>query len=96
MIQLAWMALMLGTLSLFACGESSRSVVEPLELPHWRECAESYGGDVDARFEARDRGEEFAILCALAIDEGRNLPRADFESVLHKRVQLWAAVVGGG
>ncbi|MGJ3231826.1 MAG: hypothetical protein ACFE0P_08510 [Oceanicaulis sp.] len=75
------MALMLGTLSLFACSESLRPAAEPLDLPHWRECAESYGGDVDARFEAKDRGEEFAILCALSIDEGRDLPRSDLKNL---------------
>ncbi|MFP4519125.1 MAG: hypothetical protein ACLFQ5_06695 [Oceanicaulis sp.] len=71
----------IGVLSLGACSDTRRSEPEPLELPHWRECMESYGGDIDARFEAYDRGEEFAILCALSIDEGRDLPRADLENL---------------
>ena len=64
-----------------ACAESERSEPVPLELPHWSDCADSYGGDIDARFEARARGEEFAILCALAIDEGRDLPSADLQNL---------------
>ena len=42
---------------------------------------ESYGGDIDARFEAYGRGEEFAILCALSNDEGRDLPGADLQNL---------------
>jgi len=68
-------------LILCACSETSRAAPERLELPHWRDCADSYGGDIDAQFEARQRGEEFAILCALTIDEGRDLPRADLENL---------------
>ncbi|XBQ17130.1 MAG: hypothetical protein ABL308_04450 [Oceanicaulis sp.] len=68
-------------LAVAACSPAARPEPEPLELPHWRECMDSYGGDIDARFEARARGEEFAILCSLAIDEGRDLPRSDFRSL---------------
>jgi hypothetical protein len=72
---------LLAALTLWSCSEKPRSETERLELPDWRVCADSYGGDMDAHFEARQRGQEFAILCALTIDDGRNLPRADLKNL---------------
>lgn len=74
-------AFLIGVLSLGACSEMRRSEPEPVELPHWRECTQRSGGDVDALFKANDRGEAFAILCGLALDEGPDLPRADFKNL---------------
>ena len=66
-----------------ACSQPQASTTpEPIILPDWRACLETYDGDPDQMLAAIDRGDPDAMLCSLALDEGRG-----FES--YKRELLY-------
>ncbi len=56
-----------------ACSQPQPAAPEPINLPHWRVCPETYDGDPDQMLAAIDRGDPDAMLCSLAQDEGRGL-----------------------
>ena len=56
-----------------ACSQPQPAAPEPINLPHWRVCLETYDGDPDHMLAAIDRGDPDAMLCSLALDEGREL-----------------------
>ena len=69
-------AITAGSLLLFACACSqpqASTTPEQITLPHWRACLETYDGDPDHMLAAIDRGDPDAMLCSLALDEGREL-----------------------
>ena len=69
-------AITAGSLLLLACACSqpqASTTPEPIILPHWRACLETYDGDPDQMLTAIDRGDPDAMLCSLALDEGREL-----------------------
>ena len=54
-----------------ACSQAQPDPPEQLTLPYWRDCLESYGGDVHDMADAVDEGDADAIVCTLALHEGR-------------------------
>lgn len=54
-----------------ACSQPQPAAPEPIVLPHWRACLELYGGDVHQMADAVDEGDPDAIVCTLALHEGR-------------------------
>jgi hypothetical protein len=69
-------AITAGSLLLLACACSqpqASTTPEQITLPHWRACLETYDGDPDHMLAAIDRGDPDAMLCSLALDEGREL-----------------------
>jgi hypothetical protein len=55
-----------------ACSQPQASTTpEPIILPDWRACLETYGGDVHQMADAVDEGDPDAIVCTLALHEGR-------------------------
>ncbi len=69
----------LAALTAAACSEAPRG--EPVEvvLPDWSKCMAGFDNDVDALFQAIDQGDPDAMLCSLALDEGRGLERDERE-----------------
>ncbi|WP_375547772.1 hypothetical protein ABWI01_08655 [Oceanicaulis alexandrii] len=55
-----------------ACSQpQARTTPEQITLPHWRACLETYDRDVHQMADAVDEGDPDAIVCTLALHEGR-------------------------
>ena len=56
-----------------ACSQAEPVAPEQITLPYWRACLEAYDSDPDQMLSAIDQGDPDAMLCSLALDEGRGL-----------------------
>lgn len=54
-----------------ACSQAEPVAPEQITLPYWRDCLESFGNDVHQMANAVDKGDPDAIVCTLALHEGR-------------------------
>ena len=62
-----------------ACSEAPRGEPVEIVLPDWSKCMAGFDNDVDALFQAIDSGDPDAMLCSLALDQGRGLERYERE-----------------